>query len=223
MANRRLSGQSYDFSSSHIWMRELDYKENWALKNWCLWTVVLEKTLESLLDCKKIQPVHTKGNQSWIFIKRTDTEAETQYLGHLMGRNEPWCWERFRVGGEGDDRGWDGWMASPTWWTWVSVNSRRQWRTQKPGVLPSMGSQRIGHNWVNWTELNLYLTLPFPPPTSTIALLGILSLWQLFTPTVRAPQLANSCLWGLPPPHGALFSSIPLTSTQFPFPLYTIL
>ena len=68
------------FSSSHVWMWELDYKESWALKNWSFWTVVLEKTLESPLDCKEIQPVHPKGNQSWIFIGRTDVEAKTPIL-----------------------------------------------------------------------------------------------------------------------------------------------
>ena len=75
-ANRGLSSQSYVFSSSHVWMWEWDCKESWALKNWCFWTVVLEKTLESPLNCKEIQPVHPKGNQSWIFIGRTDAEAE---------------------------------------------------------------------------------------------------------------------------------------------------
>ena len=77
-ANKGPSSQSCGFSSSHSWM--LDYKESWVLKNWCFWTVVLEKTLESLLDCKEIQPVHPKGNQSWIFIGRTDAEAETPIL-----------------------------------------------------------------------------------------------------------------------------------------------
>ena len=71
---------SYGFSSSHVWMWELDYKESWVLKNWCFWTLVLEKTPESSLDCKEIQPVHPKGNQSWIFIGRTDAEAETPIL-----------------------------------------------------------------------------------------------------------------------------------------------
>ena len=66
----------------------------------------------------------------------------------------PWCWARLKAGGEGDDRGWDGWMASPTPWTWVSTSSRRWWWTGKPDVLQSMGSQRVGHGWVNWTELN---------------------------------------------------------------------
>ena len=74
------SSQGYGFSSSHVWMWELDYKESWARKNWCFWTVVLEKTLESPLDCKEIQPVHPTGNQSWTFIGRTDAETETPIL-----------------------------------------------------------------------------------------------------------------------------------------------
>ena len=74
------SSQSYGFSSGHVWIWELDYKESWAPKNLCFWTVVLEKTLESPLDCKEIQPVHPKGNQSWIFIGRTDVQAETPIL-----------------------------------------------------------------------------------------------------------------------------------------------
>ena len=79
-ANKGPSSQSYGFPSSHIWMWELDCKESWVLKNWCFWTVVLEKTLESALDCKEIRPVHPKGNQSWIFIGRTDAEAEMPIL-----------------------------------------------------------------------------------------------------------------------------------------------
>ena len=79
-ASKGLSSQNYGFSSSHIWMWELDYKESWALKNWCFWTVVLEKTLESPLDCKEIQPVHPKGNQSWILIGRPDVEAQALVL-----------------------------------------------------------------------------------------------------------------------------------------------
>ena len=75
-ANNCPSSQRFGFSSDHVWMWELDYKESWALKNWCFWTVVLDKTLESPLDCKEIQTIHPKGNQSWIFIGRTDAEAE---------------------------------------------------------------------------------------------------------------------------------------------------
>ena len=76
-ANKGLSSQSYGFSSSRVWVWELDYKESWAPKNWCFWTVILDKTLESPLDCKEIQPVPPKGDQSWVFIGRTDVEAET--------------------------------------------------------------------------------------------------------------------------------------------------
>ena len=79
-ANKGPSSQDYSFSSGHVWMWELNYKENWVPKNWCFWTVVLENTLESPLDCKEIKPVHPKGNQSWIFIGRTDAEAETPVL-----------------------------------------------------------------------------------------------------------------------------------------------
>ena len=79
-ANKGPSSQGYGFSNSHVWMWELDYKESWVRKNWCFWTVVLEKTLESPLDCKEIQLVHPKGDQSWVFIGRTDVKAETQIL-----------------------------------------------------------------------------------------------------------------------------------------------
>ena len=80
IANKGLSSQSYGFSSGHVWMWELDGEESWVLKNWCFWTVVLEKTLESPLDCKMIQPVHSKGDQFWVFFGRTDVEAETPIL-----------------------------------------------------------------------------------------------------------------------------------------------
>ena len=98
------SSQSYGFSSSHVWMWELDYKESWVAKNWCFWTVVLEKTLESPLDSKEIQLVHPKGNQSWVFIGRTDAEAETPILwppdakNWLIGKDpdtgKDWRWEK---------------------------------------------------------------------------------------------------------------------------------
>ena len=78
--NKGLSSQGYGFSSGHVWMWELDYKESWAPKNWCFWTVVLEKTLESPLDCKEIQPVHSEGDQSWVFTERSDAEAEIPIL-----------------------------------------------------------------------------------------------------------------------------------------------
>ena len=155
--NKGLSSQSYGFSNINVWMLELNYKESWALKNWCFWIVVLEKTLENLLDCKEIQPVHLKGNQSWIFIGRTDAEAETPILAtwckELTHWKRPWCWERLKAGGEGVDRGWDSWMASLTQWTWVWISYGSWWWTGKPGVPQSMGSQRVGY-WA--TELNWY-------------------------------------------------------------------
>ena len=148
------------FSSGHVWMWELDYKENWAPKNWCFWTVVLEKTLESPLDCKEIQPVHHKGNKSWVFIikdwcwswKSNTLATWCKEVTHLK---RPWCWEKLKVGREGDDRNWDGWMASLTQWTWIWVNSGSWDWTGRPGMLQSTGLQRVRQDWVtelNWTE-----------------------------------------------------------------------
>ena len=144
-------------------MWELDGEESWALKNLCFWTVVLEKTLESPLDCKEIQPVHPKGDQSWVSIGRTDawswnSNTLATSCKELTRWKRPWCWEGLGAGGEGDDRGWDGWMASPTQWTWVWVNSGSWWWTGRPGVLRFVGSQRVGHDWaieLNWTDLKL--------------------------------------------------------------------
>ena len=142
-------------------MWELDYKESWALKNWCFWTVVLEKTLESPLDCKEIQPVHFKGNQSWVFFERNDAKVETPILwppyakSWLIGKDSDAGrdWGRRSKG----TTGWDGWIASLIQWTWVWVNSGSWWWTGKPGVLRFMGLQRIGHDWA--TELNWRLNL----------------------------------------------------------------
>ena len=134
-----------------MWVR---LKESWALKNWCFWTVVLEKTLEGRLDCKEIQPVHPKGNQSGIFIGRTDVEAETPVLWPPDSKNwliekRPWWWERLKAVREGEDRGWDGWMASLTRWTGVWASSGSWWWIGKPGVLQFIGLQKVRHDWVN--------------------------------------------------------------------------
>ena len=129
------------------------------LKNWWFQTVVLEKTLESPLNSKEIQLVHPKWNQSWIFIGRADAEAETPILlatscEKLTHQKRPWCWERLKVGVEGDDRGWDIWMASlMSQWTWIWASSRSWWWTGKPGMLQSMGSQELDMSEpLNWTE-----------------------------------------------------------------------
>ena len=155
-ANKGPSSQGYVFSSNHVWMWGLDYKESWALKNWWFWIVVLEKTHEGPLDSKEIQPVHPQGNQSWTFTGRTDAEVETPILwppdvkSWLTGKDsdygKDWRWE---VKGM---TGWAGWMASLTQWTWVWVCPGSWWWTRKPGVLQFMGLQSVGHNWV--TELS---------------------------------------------------------------------
>ena len=148
--------------SGHVWMWELDCEESWVPKNWWFWTVVLEKTLESPLDCKEIQPVHSEGDQPWDFFGGNDAKAETPVLAttceELTHWKRLWCWERLWAGGEGDDRGWDGWMASLTRWTWVWVNSWSWWWTGRPGVLRFMGLQRVRHDWateLNWTDKRL--------------------------------------------------------------------
>ena len=150
------------FSSGHVWMWELDYKESWAEKNWCFWTVVLEKALESPLDYKEIQSVHPKGDQSWVFIGRTDVEAETPILWPPDVKS--WfIWKDPDAGKDWgqEDRRWDGWMASPTWWTWVWVDSGSWWWKGRPGMLQFMGLQRVRHNWVtelSWTELKQFVS-----------------------------------------------------------------
>ena len=102
------SSQSCGFSSSHVWMWELNYKESWVLKNWWFWIVVLEKTLESPLDCKEIQPVHPKGDQSWVFIGRTDVELKLLYFGYLMQRAD--LFEKILMLGKIEGRRRRGWQ-----------------------------------------------------------------------------------------------------------------
>ena len=140
-------------------MWELDYKQSSAQKNWCFWTVVLEKTLQSPLDCKEIQPVNPKENQSWISLEGLMLKLKLQYFDHRMWRTD--SFEKTLMLGKIEGRkrkgwqGWDGWMASPNQWTWVWVNSGSWWWAGKPGVLQSMGSQRVRHNQLtelNWTD-----------------------------------------------------------------------
>ena len=141
-------------------MWELDHKEGWVLKNWCFWTIVVEKTLERSLDRKEIKPVHPKGSQPWIFLVRTGAEAKAPGLWPIdvTSWKRPWCWNRLRARGEGGNRVWDGWMASLMQWTWAWANSGRQWRTGKPGMLQSMGSQRLGHNLLTGQQQIVFYT-----------------------------------------------------------------
>ena len=122
-ANEGPSGQGYGFSSGHVWMWELDCEESWVPRNWCFWTVVLEKTLGSPLDCKEIQPVHPKGDQSWVFIGRTDAEAETLIL----------------------------WPPDAKYWLIrKDPGSGKDWRQEKKGMAED---EMVGwHHWLNGTE-----------------------------------------------------------------------
>ena len=122
-ANKGPSSQGYGFFSSHVWMWELDYKESWVPKNWCFWTVVLEKTFESPLDSKEIQPVHPKGNQSWIFIRKTDAEAETPVLWPTDVKN---------------------------WLIWKDPEAGNDWRWEEKGTTED---EMVGwHHWLNGHE-----------------------------------------------------------------------
>ena len=124
-AYKGLYSQSNGFSSSHIRMWELDNKKGWALTNWCLRTVVLEKTLESPLDSKEIKPVSSKGNNPEYSLKgqRRNPNNLATWCEEPTPRKRPWWWERLKAGGEGDDRGLDGWIASTAQWTWVWASS----------------------------------------------------------------------------------------------------
>ena len=156
--------KGYGFSSSHVWMWELDYKDSWALKNWCFWTVVLEKSLENPLDCKEIQPVHPKGDQSWVFIGRTDVEVETPIFGHLMQRAD--SFEKTMMLGKIRGRRRREWQRMR--WLDGITDSMDMSLGKSLGVGDGQGSLTCcslwGHKesdmteWLNWTELNWTIT-----------------------------------------------------------------
>ena len=150
------SSQGYGFSSGHVWMWDLDYKESWAPKNWCFWTLVLEKIPKSPLDCKEINQSILKKISPGCLLKGLILKLKFQYFGHLMWRAE--SFEKTLMLGKiegrrrcGQQRR-GGWMVSPTQWTWVWASSGSWWWIGKPGVLQSTGLQKVGHDWT--TELN---------------------------------------------------------------------
>ena len=154
-ANKGLSNQSYGFSSCHLWMWELDNKESWALKNWCFWTVVLEKTLESPLEYKEIQLVNPKGIQCWMFIQRLMLKLKLEYVGHLMWRAD--SFKKTLMLGKIEGRKKRGrqmrWLGGIT--NSMEMSLSRLGVGDGQGSLACCdpwGSWRVGHNWV--TELN---------------------------------------------------------------------
>ena len=157
ISDKGLYSESYGFSSSHVRIWELDHKEGWALKNWCFQILVLEKTLESLLDSKEIKAVNPKENQLWICIGRTDADAPTlwqpdvksQFTGKVPDPGKDWEQEEKGVT-ENEMFGWHHWLNGYEFEecsnSWIWANSARQWSTGKPGMLQNMGSWRVRHD-----------------------------------------------------------------------------
>ena len=145
-------------------MWEFDYKESWALKNWCFcWRRLLSVQESRRSNQSILKEINPEYSLEGLMLK-----LKLQYLAtwckELTHLKRPWCWERLKVRGEGDDRGWDAWIASPTQWTWIWVNSGGWWWTGRPGMLQSMGSQRVRHDWVTELKQTIQTTEEFKSP-----------------------------------------------------------
>ena len=155
-ANKGPSSQGYGFSSGHVWMWELDCEESWEPKNWCFWTVVWKRLLGVPWTARRSNQSILKEISLGCSLEGLMMKLKPQYLAtsceELTHWKRRWCWERLKAG-EGDDRGWDSWMALPIQWTWVWLDCRSWWWTGRPGMLRFMGLQRVGHDWatgLNW-------------------------------------------------------------------------
>ena len=161
----------------HFYTDLIKAQEGWAPKNWCFWTVVLEKTLDGPLDSKETKPVHPKGNQPWIFIGRTDAEAEVPVVGQLIRKDldagKDWGHEEKGVT-EKEMVGWHHWLNGHDW-----TNSRRWWRTGKPDILQSMGSQRAGHDWATEKQQQIKSCFIQPEASRLLSQFCLMNTWWM--------------------------------------------